>query len=522
MNKTICILCPLLLVLEMGLLGLLINWKLLERHAGKYSTSEDYDKSADKYLQQLSHKSSKEKWINLLRNQRDHHIHSLAVSENTTASIQVVTQDLMGLTFEISKTEKALKLSNVQTKFERDFRIINFCSNEVIQRVFSESYLCNCKLMLVIVAKVTFKQIVSGEIHAFHSNNCSTFRETIHNDAAFFSAPCIPLLSKHTKQSVVSEIYYDLKTSYHTHSRDKNYKLPAKNSKITVDYMHVIKDAYVSPLGGLITGQSIWLCKYQEVPVLHTQVQQYDRVFVISEYAGFAYYHFLIQNLARMAVSLPFLIRNKDVKVHVRSTKPFVIDYLRELGIATDRLVNGYIRAKTVYFPSSSDPDSIFPVNALSIFLRKPVIEYAWNSIVLIKRSHIRWFNNHDSIFEMLKTVGKQYRLKVEVFRDDPPPNVQKTRDIFHQALMVVAPHGAGLTNMLFCRKHTCIIEALCYREIEKPWYFPTMYKTLAASLGHIYYGIVPAPHHKSCMETRPESLQPIVEHCLETLKEMN
>ena len=520
MKKTIYILCPLLLVL--CLLGLLIEWKLLEQHAGKYSTSEDYNKSVDIYLQQLSHKSSKEKWMPSLWNQRDNHIHSLAVSENTTASIQVLSQDLMGLTFEISRTEKSLKLSNVQTNFKRGFRIINFCSNEVIQQIFSESHFCNCKLMLAMVAKITFKQIVSGEIHAFHSNNCSTFRKTIHDNAALFSAPCIPLLSKHTKQSVVSEIYYDLKTSYHTCSRDRNSELPAKNSKITVDYMHVIKDAYVSPLGGLITGKTIWLCKYQEVPVLHTQVQQYDRVFVISEFAGYAYYHFLIQNLARMASSLPFLIRNKDVKVHVRSMKPFAIDYLRELGIATDRLVNGVIRAKTVYFPSSSDPDSVFPINALSIFLKKPVIEYAWNSIVLIKRSHIRWFNYHDSIFEMLKTVRKQYGLKVEVFRDDPTPNVQKTRNIFNQALMVVAPHGAGLTNMLFCRKRTCIIEALCFRQIQKPWHFPTMYRTLAASLGHIYYGIVPAPHHKSCMEIRPESLQPIVEHCLETLKEMN
>ena len=40
--------------------------------------------------------------------------------------------------------------------------------------------------------------------------------------------------------------------------------------------------------------------------------------------------------------------------------------------------------------------------------------------------------------------------LQVEVYRDDPVPSLEDTMRMFNRAIMVIAPHGAGLSNLVF------------------------------------------------------------------------
>ena len=55
---------------------------------------------------------------------------------------------------------------------------------------------------------------------------------------------------------------------------------------------------------------------------------------------------------------------------------------------------------------------------------------------------------------------------------------------IFGRALMVVAPHGAGLSNLIFCQPGTYVIEALCSDN-------PLCYLWTAQILGHRWHGIM-------------------------------
>ena len=436
---------------------------------------------------------------------------SMDSKKGIARSIPMLYKDLIGLNHIFGNTKGKWHPSNVQMKPRGENVVLDCYDNSMDPKhiVLRRNDSCKCKVGLLYTTRRTFFSIVSKDVYAFHSNNCSTYTETVLAGNVFHSAPCIQMSANQHMETVKDNIYFNI--------TNKNYGFASKKhlhpSMIGVDYMFVLKNVFVLPHGDVDT----MLTCHPEKP-LKGNITQYDKVFVISRYAGFAYYHFLIDNLVRIGTGLPFLLQHRHLKVHIQSKERFVIDYFSELGIKGDRLITGLVKAKTVYYPSVSKPTDIFPMNALSVFLKRNISESRRDLIVLIKRSAIRWFINHDSIFEMLKTFEKRFGLRVEVFGDDPQRSVQETRRIFNKAVMVVSPHGAGLTNMLFSKKRTCIIEALCFREIEKPWFFPLMYKEMALSLGHIYYGVVPARYHKSCMEMKAETLEQPVQHCLETI----
>ena len=52
---------------------------------------------------------------------------------------------------------------------------------------------------------------------------------------------------------------------------------------------------------------------------------------------------------------------------------------------------------------------------------------------------------------------------RVELFPDNPVPPLQRALEMFNSAFLVIAPHGAGLSNMFFSEPGTVIIEGLCY-----------------------------------------------------------
>jgi capsular polysaccharide biosynthesis protein len=74
---------------------------------------------------------------------------------------------------------------------------------------------------------------------------------------------------------------------------------------------------------------------------------------------------------------------------------------------------------------------------------------------ILIKRSEsYRSILNHDELLEFLK----KYPIEWKVFDTLP---FKETTELFSKASMIVAPHGAGLTNMLFSPSSLTIIEIM-------------------------------------------------------------
>ena len=105
-------------------------------------------------------------------------------------------------------------------------------------------------------------------------------------------------------------------------------------------------------------------------------------------------------------------------------------------------------------------------------------------TLVLIQRTKSRQLIQHADIKTMLEGVAKQNGLQFEVYSDDPMPNERDTWLMFYRAVMIVAPHGAGLSNMLLSRPGIYVVEVLC---AEEPNF---CYKDLAFRQGNYYRGI--------------------------------
>lgn len=82
---------------------------------------------------------------------------------------------------------------------------------------------------------------------------------------------------------------------------------------------------------------------------------------------------------------------------------------------------------------------------------------------------------NHEALETALALLGFE---KVELARRSSA----EQRELFASADLVVAPHGAGLTNALFCRPGAALVE------IFSPWYVNPVYWVLCEHLDIDYY----------------------------------
>lgn len=91
---------------------------------------------------------------------------------------------------------------------------------------------------------------------------------------------------------------------------------------------------------------------------------------------------------------------------------------------------------------------------------------------------------------DLIAALGRDFeRVELESM------SVRDQAALFSGASVVVAPHGAGLTNLLFCERPTAVVE-LMHADIPPPY----TYRRLAGLLGHPYMGIACQPegtHHQ-------------------------
>ena len=220
-----------------------------------------------------------------------------------------------------------------------------------------------------------------------------------------------------------------------------------------------------------------------------TKTPCFDEVFVASEIWG-VFYHFTIETLPRIFPYVEFLNRHPVIKIHIARSK-FAITYFEAMGIqnASRRTITGTVCAKLAYLPQGSGCGTMLPLQGQSLshrfrnqFAKK---NRKRNKVILIVRTKNRMIVKYRDIAHKLRNLAKIYGLEFIVFKDNPPPSFKETLHIFHDAFLIVAPHGAGLTNILWSEPGTYILEVLCYDQDGPRQH----YIDLAWSLGHYYYG---------------------------------
>ena len=283
----------------------------------------------------------------------------------------------------------------------------------------------------------------------------------------------------------------------------------------TVTFVHILSNAFVLKEGDvyvngikIVPQRCVQNLKY-DGSISHRVKQFENKIFTIAQFWGNGYFHAVIEDLPRISPYIDFLRKYTDIKIHVYSKEKFIIDLLEKMGIFENRIIAGSVKGGIVYMPpgTACGRPATFNIQLLSMQLRAqiPYPPQERRSIVIIKRSSKRYFKNHQHIVEAIKNHVKGTNISVEIFPDKPLPSLSQTMAMFNRAFMVIGPHGAGESNLIFSEPGTVVIEGLCISNNK----INLCYRDLMTSLGHHYYGVVP---NNTCFEFTPQDLVPIVD----------
>ncbi len=213
------------------------------------------------------------------------------------------------------------------------------------------------------------------------------------------------------------------------------------------------------------------------------------------------YYHWVLDILPRLSI----LERHGEIGEHryivPKGLRGFQRESLEMLGIAADRLVefdNTHWEIDRLYFPSFVGKTGNAPAWACE-WLRSRLL-----TGVALSRSRRLYVSRRQALSRRVSNENELLgRLARWGFEAVLPENLSFAEQIalFSQAEMVVGPHGAGLTNIVFSKDITVV-------EFFEPGYVNACYYSLCNSLGHDYWYTLGSRRNASDMEIPVDSLE--------------
>jgi hypothetical protein len=207
----------------------------------------------------------------------------------------------------------------------------------------------------------------------------------------------------------------------------------------------------------------------------------------IAVISGHCYYHWLFHSLPRLGILEAAGIRLPDLDFIVTNPirYPFQRESLTMLGVRTEQIRETHVQttyaADTLILATIPGWIKHFHHEFLRTRLAPPPEGVATRRIYLARGgSRHRQVTNEPDVSRALAQVG------IETCRPEGLPFPQQIR-LFQSAQMVVAPHGAALSNIVFCQPQTTVVE------IFSAHYFNDCYQTLAREAGLIYRAIAEA-----------------------------
>ena len=263
-----------------------------------------------------------------------------------------------------------------------------------------------------------------------------------------------------------------------------------------VFYMHLLQDAIVNTVGDVISGDLKlvpYTCSHDNLPTVPSEYPErpvYRELFVMTQFWGTSFFHKVIEVMPRVAPYVDFLRANPGVQIHAPEDRSQVSEMLRMIGVDPVRIVTGVTRAKLVYLPQGmpcgfSDARSLQMLSRLLRQHVRSVHRPPRNRLIYIRRSGLRRLAVESPIEFVLRAVAERRQLNYTVFGDRPSPPLSTAAELFNAAVAVVGPHGAGLSNVVFCEPGTAVIEGVC----NEP-HVNMCYQMTAHMLGLRYHAI--------------------------------
>ena len=292
-------------------------------------------------------------------------------------------------------------------------------------------------------------------------------------------------------------------------------------------YLHVLQDAMVTADSDVFTN-TIKVhpntCGYDHSLTVKPEYKRsplHKEVFVITQYWGNGFFHRMIETLPRLAPYKLFLQDNPTVKIVVPKVDTMMNKFMGIFKLDVNRLVVAPLRAEIVYLPQGTPcgtariQDTQLLSQIYREHTRKRLNPGPQNKLVLIQRSRSRHLVNHAQLVKVLKEVAISTGLEFAHWTDKPVLSFEEGMKMYHEAIMVVAPHGAGEANLIFSQPGTYVIELLCNRP-----HVNLCYQRLALVLGHRYYAIPSTRGCEGLIDVSVDKMKTAVSHFLDIWKD--
>jgi len=236
---------------------------------------------------------------------------------------------------------------------------------------------------------------------------------------------------------------------------------------VGTDYFDNIHAAVISPDGKLLWDVSVEFTQPEghslfSLPSLPPLTRIPGTAAVLTSSVSYNYYHWMFDVIVRFGL-LRLTGIEPDCYILNRRISPFQRETLQGLGIPPEKIVecrhDTHLEAERLVVPSMTgyamQPSKWACETLRRYFLTGPGIEPAGGyERIYISRRHAsnRRVANEDEVAELLKAYGFRC-VTLESFP------VSRQAGIFAAAQVIVAPHGAGLTNLVFCGPGTKVIE---------------------------------------------------------------
>ena len=206
-----------------------------------------------------------------------------------------------------------------------------------------------------------------------------------------------------------------------------------------------------------------------------TSMQRVEEAVLVGQHFGKHFYHWLVEGFLRLALVHEYLIENPNLKIiHYRQDNSAV--FFEMLSIDPSRHVvydpDEIYFVKKLIVPSATPCSRALSSAALVMnkLLRKAVAErfphlndaVKLQKIVVHKRKDgaERSFLNHKKLVRSLQARFKDTAEVVEFKHDDDAWEAAK---LHYNADVIVTPHGAGASNVLFSKAHHAALLAAVF-----------------------------------------------------------
>jgi len=266
-----------------------------------------------------------------------------------------------------------------------------------------------------------------------------------------------------------------------------------------VFHMHIHRDAVITELGDVITVNTklvLYACSHDVTRKLPrggklSQISCYDEVYVITQFWGNGVYHRMAEIVPRLAFCLEFLKAHPEIRILGPQVGGRLAELLHIIGLDKSRMITGVARARIIYQPRATACGNVNVQESQMLsqlyrdYIRRHFPPRPRNRPILIRRSRSRRFTEQEKIEEMLQRAARDYNLTYTLFIDNPVPSLKDTMMMFHSAVVIVAPVGAGDINTFFSQPGTYVVEGVC----NLP-HVNLCLMRLAHILGHHWHGL--------------------------------